>query len=238
PEPLTKRGTRCTAARSARRSWWWAAGRRAPSRPPASPRRAARSSCSSARGFPATTSASRCCRRRCPSSTASASRRGSSSTGFSASPAALSSGAGRPSRGASGSAKIRAEFDQILLENARAHGADVREEHAVTAIDTSGPSPAIEATRADGRPVRFAPRFVIDASGQQALLGRARGLRRFNEFFKNLAIFGYFRNAERLPGALANHILSAAFGDGWFWYIPLHDGTMSVGAVVDVRHWE
>src|SRR5579885_2161353 len=133
---------------------------------------------------------------------------------------------------------IRAEFDQILLENARAHGADVREEHAVTAIDTSGPSPAIEATRADGRPVRFAPRFVIDASGQQALLGRARGLRRFNEFFKNLAIFGYFRDAERLPGALANHILSAAFGDGWFWYIPLHDGTMSVGAVVDVRHWE
>jgi halogenation protein CepH len=133
---------------------------------------------------------------------------------------------------------IRAEFDQILLDNARAHGADVREEHAVTAIDTSGPSPVVEATRADGRPVRFAPRFLVDASGQQALLGRTRGLRRFNEFFKNLAIFGYFRDAERLPGELANHILSAAFGDGWFWYIPLHDGTMSVGAVVDVRRWE
>src|SRR5919197_1196437 len=66
---------------------------------------------------------------------------------------------------------VRAEFDQLLLENARAH--------------------------------------VVDASGQAALLGRAHGLRRFNEFFKNLAIFGYFRGAERLPGELATHIISA-----------------------------
>jgi halogenation protein CepH len=69
------------------------------------------------------------------------------------------------------------------------------------------------------------------------VIGRARGVRRFNDFFKNLAIFGYFDGAERLPGELANHILSAAFADGWFWYIPLHDGTMSVGAVVDARRW-
>jgi len=78
---------------------------------------------------------------------------------------------------------------------------------------------------------------VIDASGQAAVIGRARALRQFDDFFKNLAVFGYFRGAERLPGELANHILSAAFADGWFWYIPLHDGTMSVGAVVDARRW-
>jgi halogenation protein CepH len=132
---------------------------------------------------------------------------------------------------------VRAEFDQLLLENARAHGADVREEHAVIAVDTTAPTPVVDVTRADGRALWLAPRFVIDASGQSALIGRAQHLRRYNEFFKNLAIFGYFRGAERLPGELANHILSAAFPDGWFWYIPLHDGTMSVGAVVDVRRW-
>jgi halogenation protein CepH len=132
---------------------------------------------------------------------------------------------------------VRAEFDQILLENARAHGADVREEHTVTAVDTWGPAPIVEGHRVDGRPFRLAPRFLVDASGQNAVIGRAHGLRRFNEFFKNLAIFGYFRGAERLPGQLVNNILSAAFADGWFWYIPLHDGTMSVGAVVDVRRW-
>src|SRR2546422_648282 len=90
---------------------------------------------------------------------------------------------------------------------------------------------------AGGAALRLAPRFVIDASGQAAVIGRARALRQFDDFFKNLAVFAYFRGAERLPGELANHILSAAFADGWFWYIPLHDGTMSVGAVVDARRW-
>ncbi|HWP66735.1 MAG TPA: tryptophan 7-halogenase [Candidatus Limnocylindria bacterium] len=132
---------------------------------------------------------------------------------------------------------VRAEFDALLLDNARAHGADVREEHAVTAIDTSGATPVVRARARDGAELVLRPRFVVDASGQAALLGRARDLRRFNEFFKNLAVFGYFRDAERLPGELANHILSAAFADGWFWYIPLHDGTMSVGAVVDAKRW-
>ena len=132
---------------------------------------------------------------------------------------------------------VRAEFDTILLHNARDHGADVLEEHGVTSVDTSGPTPIVHARRADGRELRLAPRLLVDASGQSALIGRGQNLRRFNEFFKNLAIFGYFRGAERLPGELANHILSAAFADGWFWYIPLHDGTMSVGAVVDVKRW-
>jgi len=133
---------------------------------------------------------------------------------------------------------VRAEFDDILLKNARAHGAEVHEQHAVTAIDTSGPTPVVSVRRVDGREFTLRPRFLIDASGQQAVLGRQHTLRRFNEFFKNLAIFGYFTGAERLPGELANNLLGAAFGDGWFWYIPLHDDTMSVGAVIDVRRWQ
>ncbi len=132
---------------------------------------------------------------------------------------------------------IRSEFDHLLLENAREHGAEVHEEHAVETIDTGGPTPVLRGVAADGRAFELTPRFLIDASGQRALIGRRLGLRRFNEFFKNLAVFGYWRGAERLPGELANHILSAAFGDGWFWYIPLHDETLSVGAVVDVRRW-
>ncbi|HXJ36881.1 MAG TPA: NAD(P)/FAD-dependent oxidoreductase [Candidatus Eisenbacteria bacterium] len=133
---------------------------------------------------------------------------------------------------------VRSEFDQVLLDNARAHGAEVHEEHTVMRVDTSGPTPVVYARRADGRELRLEPRFLIDASGQHALLGRAHGLRRFNEFFKNLAIFGYYTGAERLPGETANNLFGAAFADGWFWYIPLHDDTMSVGAVIDVRRWE
>jgi halogenation protein CepH len=132
---------------------------------------------------------------------------------------------------------VRAEFDEILLRNAADHGAEVHEEHRAVGLDVDGERPVVRAESASGGETRLEPRLVIDASGQQALLGRQRDLRRFNDFFKNLAIYGYWRGAERLPGALANHILSAAFPDGWFWYIPLHDGTMSVGAVVDVKRW-
>lgn len=132
---------------------------------------------------------------------------------------------------------IRSEFDKILLDNAREHGAAVFEEHTVTRVDTSMPTPTIWGRRSDGHEFRLTPRFLIDASGQQAVIGSSQNNRVYNEFFKNLAIWGYFTNAERLPGELANHIFSCAFNDGWFWYIPLHDGTMSVGAVVDVKRW-
>lgn len=132
---------------------------------------------------------------------------------------------------------VRAEFDDLLLRNAADHGAEVHQEHQVTFIDLEDAQPVVCVESASGGTATLRPRLLIDASGQQAFLGRALGLRRFNEFFKNLAVFGYWRGAERLPGELANHILSAAFGEGWFWYIPLHDGTMSVGAVVDVKRW-
>jgi halogenation protein CepH len=95
----------------------------------------------------------------------------------------------------------------------------------------------VRATDAGGMPVEFDAEYLIDASGQDAFLGRREELRRFNPFFKNLAVFGYFTGAQRLSGPVTGNILSAAFGEGWFWFIPLHDGTTSVGAVVDARRF-
>jgi hypothetical protein len=74
---------------------------------------------------------------------------------------------------------------------------------------------------------------VIDASGQQALVANALGLREWDEFFRNLAVYGYFRDADRLPVPDENNILVEAHADGWCWTIPLHDGRSSVGVVVD-----
>src|SRR5438128_8718936 len=52
---------------------------------------------------------------------------------------------------------VRAEFDQLLLENARAHGADVREEHAVTAVEDGGDGPVVHAEDRDGTTLRVTP---------------------------------------------------------------------------------
>ena len=132
---------------------------------------------------------------------------------------------------------LRSEFDEILLRHASRQGAEVSEEVSVEEIAGLGPF-RVEARTVDGEGIIVEARHVVDASGQQALLGRRHGLREFNPFFKNLAIWSYFADAARMEGPLRDNILSAAHGEGWCWYIPLHDGTISVGAVVDAARWK
>ena len=76
-------------------------------------------------------------------------------------------------------------------------------------------------------------RFVVDASGQEGLLSRQLGLREWDEFFRNLAVYGYYQGGGRLPAPDDGNILIEAQADGWVWHIPLRDGWASVGAVVD-----
>lgn len=132
---------------------------------------------------------------------------------------------------------VRAQFDHLLLRHAAGAGADVREAHRVEEIRYDGSCSHVRAVDEHGAAVEAAAPWLIDASGQQALLGRRDQLRRFDAFFKNLAVFGYYEGAERLDGELRGNILSAAFADGWFWFIPLHDGTTSVGAVIDAKRF-
>jgi FAD-dependent halogenase len=131
----------------------------------------------------------------------------------------------------------RAEFDHILLRHAAAAGVDVREGCRVEEVVCSDGRARV--TVVDGRGGRrvAGARYLIDASGQQAVIGRRDGMREYNPFFRNLAIFGYFGGATPLAGDVAGNILSAAFPDGWCWFIPLDDGTTSVGAVVDAQRF-
>jgi flavin-dependent dehydrogenase len=132
---------------------------------------------------------------------------------------------------------VRSQFDHLLLKHAAGLGADVREEHRVEDVRYDGARTQVTAIDAHGATVEVDAAWVIDASGQQALLGRRDQLRRFDPFFKNLAVFSYYENAEGLDNELRGNILSAAFADGWFWFIPLHDGSTSVGAVVDAKRF-
>ena len=76
-------------------------------------------------------------------------------------------------------------------------------------------------------------RFVVDASGQAALLGRRLQLRRWDPFFRNLAVYGYVTGADRLPAPDETNIFIEAHPHGWSWMIPLHTGWTSVGTVLD-----
>ncbi len=125
-------------------------------------------------------------------------------------------------------------FDSILLDNARSHGVDVRERHTVTGVlERHGVVKGVQVRGTDGATTDFPARFVVDASGQSALLSRRFGLRHWDDFFRNLAVYAYYRDARRLPPPDETNIFIESYPGGWLWTIPLHSGLASVGAVVD-----
>ena len=128
----------------------------------------------------------------------------------------------------------RMRFDQILLDNARRLGVEVREQcPASGVIDEGGRVRGVRYADPDGREHEVFARYVVNASGNKSRLYSAvGGTRQYSEFFRNLALFGYFDHGKRLPAPNAGNILCEAFESGWFWYIPLTDTRTSVGAVV------
>ena len=128
----------------------------------------------------------------------------------------------------------RSKFDSILLNNARAKGVEVRERCAVGDVIEDGERVrGVTYTDPEGNGREIVAKYVVDASGNSSrLYKRVGGTREYSEFFRSLALFGYFENGKRLPAPNSGNILSAAFKSGWFWYIPLSDTLTSVGAVV------
>ncbi|MCZ6887165.1 MAG: NAD(P)/FAD-dependent oxidoreductase [Gammaproteobacteria bacterium] len=119
----------------------------------------------------------------------------------------------------------RPRFDQILLEHSAASGVDVHHNTTITRVDDAGVELA-DGTRRDAR-------IVVDASGQSSLVARAQGLKEWDEFFRNLAVYAYFRGGRHLAEPDDGNIFLESYVNGWMWKIPLAQGISSVGAVVD-----
>jgi len=192
--------------------------------------------------------------------------------------------------------KVRSEFDQLLLNHARASGAAVYEQTRVDAVhfDPSDPERPVSVswthTPPQGLPsppaspttstfARILRRFssteepahtsggavqgttafthVIDASGRAGLMStRYLHNRRFNASLKNIAVWGYWKEVEsygqgtqrsgapwfealtgKSPVNICYFFIHISFLDesGWAWFIPLHNGSTSVGIVVSQK---
>lgn len=126
----------------------------------------------------------------------------------------------------------RADFDHVLLKNAATKGAAIVEGCRVTAVEfppTGGV--LVDATQDDGTSCTWRARFLVDASGRDAFVAGKMSIKRRNRRHQSAAIFGHFSDAVRLPGRAAGNISIFWFERGWFWFIPLSDGTTSVGVV-------
>ena len=124
----------------------------------------------------------------------------------------------------------RSEFDHILFKNAVRKGTRAREACRVTAVDFRNGGRGDRAARgrrraALGHAVR-GRRF-----GRDTFLASRMGIKRRNRKHNSAAIYGHFTGAKRLPGKAEGNITVFWFDHGWFWFIPLADGTTSVGAV-------
>lgn len=131
----------------------------------------------------------------------------------------------------------RADFDLMLLENARRKGAEVREQTRVQRLikDDSGRTVGVEARGPDGAVYEvFAP-VTIDCSGRdQVATASMEGWRIKDPQLNKLAIWTYYRGAKRDPGIdEGNTTVAYVEGRGWFWYIPLRNDIVSVGIVAE-----
>ena len=125
----------------------------------------------------------------------------------------------------------RSDFDEILFRNAERSGAVAVEGCQAREVRFDADGVDVTARLDDGAERRWRARFVVDASGRDTLLATQNDWKRKNRKHNSAALFGHFTGAERLPGRREGHISIFWFAHGWFWFIPLADGSTSVGAV-------
>lgn len=127
----------------------------------------------------------------------------------------------------------RSAFDELLFRNAARKGAQVIEGCRVREVEfpPQEPGAIVRAVRADGSQDAWQARFVVDASGRDTFLANRFKSKQRNPKHNSSALYGHFRGARRHAGKNEGNITIYWFEHGWFWFIPLSDGTTSVGAV-------
>ncbi|TFY60324.1 hypothetical protein EVG20_g7463 [Dentipellis fragilis] len=150
---------------------------------------------------------------------------------------------------------VRSEFDEILLNHAASCGARVFQSTKVTSISFSPASGASDLGRPTSATWIHTPPdesvsceglctgtiefdYLIDASGRAGIMStKYLKNRRFNDSLKNVAMWGYWADtgiyAKGSAAEGAPWFEALTDESGWAWFIPLHNGTTSVGVVMN-----
>src|SRR5205085_653673 len=148
---------------------------------------------------------------------------------------------------------IRSEFDTMMLDNAREQGVEVHQPARVLEVlfegspkkgsdplNAEGQTPfsgdravGVRVQKEDGSQAEVRARVVVDASGQSTMLQNRFKLRLWDPVLNKGAIWTYWEGAHRAPGqdGGATLVIQTPNKQGWWWYIPQHDNTVSVGVV-------
>jgi flavin-dependent dehydrogenase len=148
----------------------------------------------------------------------------------------------------------RAKLDEHLLKVAREEGSEVWRPAKVTAFELGGESGnTLTVEKSDGSRQEVRCRWLVDATGRQAMLARKRGGVTPIESHPTAAIWVRYRDVKDMEGVaiagtdpgdpwsravLAPRRLATNHFTGWgywIWFIPLNGGETSVGLVWDKR---
>lgn len=133
---------------------------------------------------------------------------------------------------------LRSEFDEILLNNARAKGAEVIEEIAVKELlRDNGSVVGVRAQTKSGETVEFRAPITLDCSGKEAFTAVRNGWRTRDPYLNKVAVWTYYKGSKREPGIDEGATTVAYVPEkGWFWHIPQHNDMVSVGVVAEGKY--
>jgi flavin-dependent dehydrogenase len=133
---------------------------------------------------------------------------------------------------------LRSEFDQMLLDNARAKGAEVREEITVKElIWQDGRVLGARAQDKTGETVEYCAPITLDCTGKEAFSSTRNNWRVKDPYLNKVAVWTYYQGAMRDAGVDEGATTVAYVPDkGWFWYIPQHNDMVSVGVVAEGKY--
>ncbi len=136
----------------------------------------------------------------------------------------------------------RAEYDHELLKHAVEMGVAVREGARVTRVMRDAGDPLTARLtgveyRDDRGTYTVNCQWLMDCTGQAALIGHDLNLREYDAAMNNYALYGYWRdfnwNEDWLGHRDFTRIFLATSPHGWFWCIPASPDLMSIGLVTN-----
>ncbi len=130
----------------------------------------------------------------------------------------------------------RDAFDKMMMDKAIARGATLVKGRATAPIlNENGGVRGVEVRTADDKNIRIEAEVVVDASGPATFLSNkgVAGKKSRGNYSRQIAVFSQVKNAIRDEGPTrGDTLIFFQKKNHWSWFIPLDDGTVSVGVTV------
>jgi flavin-dependent dehydrogenase len=132
----------------------------------------------------------------------------------------------------------RAQFDKILLDNAKKNGVEVQEGTKVKSVAITSSDVKILASNDDGEK-SYTADFLIDASGQNTFLAKRFKQKEKMTNLDRTAFSAHWHGGKMLDG-LSEGIQQIAYvgeeKQGWIWVIPINENRLSIGVVLNSNY--